>query len=76
MTVISLYGMFDEEGYVTAALHRVLSDLTPLLHKEKNKRLFVIAGGYNLSKQCVFVFRRSEKDFDVISHLLKADRKP
>ena len=43
--------MFDEEGYVTAALHRVLSDLTPLLHKEKNKRLFVIAGDYNLSKQ-------------------------
>jgi exonuclease III len=51
LTVISLYGMFDEQNYVTAALHRVLSDLTPLLHKEKNKRLFVIAGDYNLSKQ-------------------------
>jgi len=51
LTVISLYGVFDEGSYVTAALHRTLSDLTPLLHKDKNKRLFVIAGDYNVSKQ-------------------------
>ena len=43
--------MFDEEGYVTAALHRILSDLTPLLNKDKNKRLFVIGGDYNVSTQ-------------------------
>ena len=57
LTVISLYGMFDEENYVTAALHRVLSDLTLLLHKDRNKRLFVIAGDYNASKQWDEVYR-------------------
>jgi len=51
LTVISLYGMFDEENYVTAALHRMLSDLTPLLHKDKSKRSFIIAGDYNASRQ-------------------------
>ncbi len=51
LTVISLYGMFDEENYVTAAMHRVLSDLTPLLHKDWNKRLLAMGGDYNLSTQ-------------------------
>ena len=41
LTVISLYGMFDEI-YVTAAMHRVLSDLTSLLHNNWNKRLLVV----------------------------------
>jgi exonuclease III len=51
LTVISLYGMFDEANYVTAALHRTLSDLTPLLHGDRNKRQFIIAGDYNASTQ-------------------------
>ncbi len=50
LTVISIYGMFDEV-YVTAAMHRVLSDLTPLLHKDWNKRLLAVGGDYNLSTQ-------------------------
>ena len=57
LTVISLYGVFDEENYVTASLHRILSDLTPLLHKDKNKRLFVVAGDFNVSKQWDSVYK-------------------
>ena len=51
LTVISLYGLFDEKNYVTAAMHRVLSDLTPLLHKDWNKRLLAVGGDYNLTTQ-------------------------
>jgi exonuclease III len=50
LTVISLYGMFDEH-YVTSALHRVLSDLTPLLQKDKKSRQFIVAGDFNVSTQ-------------------------
>jgi len=50
LTVISMYGTLEEK-YATASMHRVLSDLTKLLHEEKNKRLFVVGGDYNLSKQ-------------------------
>jgi exonuclease III len=51
LTVISLYGKFSKEDYVTAMLHRVLSDLTLLLHGDRNKRQFIIAGDYNASTQ-------------------------
>jgi exonuclease III len=51
LTVISLYGKFSKEDYVTAMLHRVLSDLTLLLHGDRNKRHFIIAGDYNASTQ-------------------------
>lgn len=51
LTVVSLYGRFDEDSYVTTGLHRVLSDLTPLLWTERNRRLFIVAGDYNASTQ-------------------------
>lgn len=51
ITVISLYGMFDNDGYVTTTLHRTLSDLTPLLHGERSKRLFIVGGDFNASTQ-------------------------
>lgn len=51
ITAISLYGMIDSDGYATLTIHRMLSDLTPLLHKERSKRLFVIGGDLNVSLQ-------------------------
>lgn len=51
LTVISLYGLIDKDGYATTTLHRMLSDLTPLLHKNLGTRLFIIGGDYNVSTQ-------------------------
>ncbi len=51
LTVISLYGLIDENGYATTTLHRMLSDLTPLLHGRMGRRDFVIGGDYNVSTQ-------------------------
>lgn len=51
ISVISLYGLIDEDGYATTTLHRMLSDLTPLLHGRMGKRLFIMGGDYNVSTQ-------------------------
>jgi exonuclease III len=49
LTVISLYGLM-ENRYSITTLHRMLSDLTPLLDKKK-KRL-ILGGDFNASVQC------------------------
>ena len=51
ITAISLYGVIDSDGYVTVSLHKMLSDLTPLLHGERSKRWFIIGGDLNVSLQ-------------------------
>lgn len=47
LTVISLYGLLDE-GYSITTLHRILSDLTPLI--DHTKRI-IIGGDFNASPQ-------------------------
>lgn len=47
LTVISLYGLLDE-GYSITTLHRILSDLTPLI--DHTKRV-IIGGDFNASPQ-------------------------
>lgn len=51
ITAINIYGKIDSEGYATTTLHHMLSDLTPLLHKYKKNRYFVIGGDFNASTQ-------------------------
>lgn len=51
LTAISLYGLIDDNGYATTTLHRMLSDLTPLLHRRTGRRDFVVGGDYNVSTQ-------------------------
>ena len=52
LTVISLYGLIDKWGYAITTLHRILSDLTPLLARKKGKLRVVIGGDFNASLQC------------------------
>jgi len=52
LTVISLYGIIDDDGYATTTLHRMLSDLTPLLNGRKGRNSFLVGGDYNASTQC------------------------
>jgi exonuclease III len=51
LTMISLYGGINEKGRVSSDLHRVLSDLTPLLLGDLGKRWVVIGGDFNTSTQ-------------------------
>jgi len=51
LTLISLYGLLDTKTYVTDTLHRMLSDLTPLLTEKLGKRTFVMGGDYNADRQ-------------------------
>jgi exonuclease III len=51
LTVVSLYGVIDEDGYATTTLHRILSDLTPLLNGRKGRSCLLIGGDYNVSTQ-------------------------
>jgi exonuclease III len=57
LTVISLYGLIDENGYATTTLHRMLSDLTPLLNGKMGKREFIVGGDYNASTQIDEVYK-------------------
>jgi hypothetical protein len=49
MVFVSPYGVL-EEGYAVTTMHRVLSDLTPLLDRDLGKRL-IIGGDFNCSTQ-------------------------
>jgi exonuclease III len=49
LVLVSAYGAFDE-GYTVTTVHRLLSDLTPLLDSPLGKRV-VLAGDLNLSTQ-------------------------
>jgi exodeoxyribonuclease-3 len=51
LTSISLYGMIDQHGYSTTTLHRILSDLNPLLRGKMGKRQIVLGGDFNASLQ-------------------------
>jgi exonuclease III len=51
VTVINIYGLIDPDGYATTTLHHMLSDLTPILHKERKKKFIVLGGDLNISKQ-------------------------
>jgi endonuclease/exonuclease/phosphatase family metal-dependent hydrolase len=46
---VSAYGVI-EEGYAVTTMHRVLSDITPLLDREEGKNL-IIGGDFNCSTQ-------------------------
>ncbi len=49
-TVVSVYGLLDA-GYEITTVHRILSDLTPLLDGEQGRRI-VVGGDLNCSTQC------------------------
>lgn len=51
LTVSSMYGLIDEWTYAITTLHRMLSDLTPLLVGKMGKRTFVFGGDLNASVQ-------------------------
>lgn len=51
LTAISVYGIFCRHNYTTTTMHRILSDLTPLIHGERTKRTFLMGGDYNVSTQ-------------------------
>jgi exonuclease III len=51
LTAISLYGIFDKWNYVMTGLHRMFSDLTPLLVGLMGKRRIVLGGDFNASLQ-------------------------
>ena len=49
IVLVSIYGLIDN-GYAHTTMHRLLSDLTPLLDSHRNKRL-ILGGDLNLSTQ-------------------------
>lgn len=51
LTAISVYGMLCKYNYATTTMHRVLSDLTLLLHGQRGSRTFIMGGDYNVSPQ-------------------------
>jgi exonuclease III len=48
---VSMYGPIDKSGYATTSVHRLLSDLTPLLNDGKESRDFLLGGDWNVSVQ-------------------------
>jgi len=51
LTAISVYGIFCRHNYTTTTMHRILSDLTPLLHGQRSSRTFIMGGDYNVTPQ-------------------------
>lgn len=51
ITAISVYGIFCKHNYTTTTMHRILSDLTPLLRGDRSNRTFFMGGYYNVSPQ-------------------------
>lgn len=51
VTEISVYGMLCKYNYATTTMHRILSDLTPLIHGQRSRRTFIMGGDYNVSPQ-------------------------
>lgn len=49
LTLVSIYGML-QHGYSITTMHRILSDLTPLLDSRRSKRI-VLGGDFNCSTQ-------------------------
>jgi endonuclease/exonuclease/phosphatase family metal-dependent hydrolase len=49
LVVVSAYGVIDR-GYAEGTVHRILSDLTPLVDERRGKRI-VIAGDLNITTQ-------------------------
>lgn len=58
--LISIYGAFDE-GYTVTTVHRLLSDLTPLLDSSA-KRGVVVAGDLNVSTQMAVPHRARHRN--------------
>ena len=53
LVVVSVYGLIDR-GYADTTIHRILSDLTPLVDERRARRM-VIAGDLNRQNDCIFV---------------------
>jgi hypothetical protein len=49
IVVISMYGLIDR-GYAESTVHRMLSDITPLIDERKGQRI-IIAGDLNITTQ-------------------------
>jgi len=49
LVVVSAYGLIDR-GYAETTVHRILSDLTPLIDQRRGRRM-VIAGDLNITSQ-------------------------
>ncbi|MDR3230228.1 MAG: endonuclease/exonuclease/phosphatase family protein, partial [Synergistaceae bacterium] len=85
VTLISLYGLLDKLGYSITNLHRMLSDLTPLLNGHLQERLFILGGDLNADVQIDpqnrtphshrILFARI-RDFGLIDYLAKFHKYP
>lgn len=49
LIVVSVYGLIDR-GYADTTVHRILSDLTPLIDERRSRRI-VVAGDLNITTQ-------------------------
>ena len=61
VTVVSLYGLMDN-AYAYTTLHKLLSDLTPLIDTRRGKRL-IIGGDLNGGTQTTDKWRRRYENF-------------
>jgi exonuclease III len=50
LTVVSINGLIDQEGYATTTMHHILSDLTSTLHKTYGRNV-ILGGDFNVSEQ-------------------------
>lgn len=55
ITAISVYGMLEREDYpdewASTTMHRIVSDITPLIHYGRKNTMFAVGGDYNISTQ-------------------------
>lgn len=51
VSAISIYGIHDKLGYCSTTMHRIVSDITPLIHHSGKQGKFIIGGDYNVSRQ-------------------------
>jgi exonuclease III len=62
LVAISVYGLIDQ-GYAITTMHRIVSDLTPLLDRVDTKKRIVLAGDFNLSTQLSPPDRERHRNF-------------
>lgn len=59
LTAVSMYGLIDPDGYATTTVHRIISDLVPVL-VEKGRQV-ILGGDLNISTQFPSPWRAQHK---------------
>jgi endonuclease/exonuclease/phosphatase family metal-dependent hydrolase len=70
LVVVSAYGVIDQ-GYADTTVHRILSDLTPLIDRQRAKRI-ILGGDLNITTQWSAKHRSFLRGF--VSECLRRDR--